>query len=70
MKLGAWRHYASYYRGAQWQIVLSVVLAAGQALLVVPLALIREPKGVRSSLRNGREWIGTTLQDLVPDSLL
>lgn len=40
MKFEAWRHYAAYYRGAETRIVLSVLLAAGQALLVLPLAFL------------------------------
>lgn len=40
MKLDAWRHYAGYYRGAEWRLVLSVLMAAGQALLVLPLAYL------------------------------
>lgn len=40
MKFDAWRHYASYYRGVEWRVILSVVLAAGQALLVLPLAFL------------------------------
>lgn len=40
MNLDAWRRYIAYYKGTQWRIVLSVALAAGQALLVLPLAFL------------------------------
>jgi ATP-binding cassette, subfamily B, bacterial len=40
MNLDAWRHYAAYYRGMQSRVLLSVLLAAGQALLVLPLAFL------------------------------
>ncbi len=36
----AWRCYAAYYRGMQGRVVMSVLLAAGQALLVLPLAFL------------------------------
>lgn len=40
MKLDAWRRYLAYYRGMQGRVALSIVLAAGQALLVLPLAFL------------------------------
>jgi ATP-binding cassette, subfamily B, bacterial len=40
MKIGAWRHYLSHYRGMERDLVLSVLLAAGQALLILPLAFL------------------------------
>lgn len=40
MKLEAWRRYAAYYRGMEGRVIVSVVLAAGQALLVLPLAFL------------------------------
>lgn len=40
MKWDAWRHYISFYRGAEWRLLLSVLLVAGQALLVLPLAFL------------------------------
>lgn len=40
MILAAWKHYASYFRGMELRLGASVVLAAGQALLVLPLAFL------------------------------
>ncbi len=40
MKLDAWRHYLAYYRGMEGRVGLSILLAAGQALLVLPLAFL------------------------------
>lgn len=40
MNLAPWRHYAAYYRGMERRVLVSVLLAAGQALLVLPLAFL------------------------------
>lgn len=40
MNSRAWRHYVSYYRGAELRLARDIVLAASQALLVLPIALI------------------------------
>lgn len=40
MNLDAWRHYLSHYRGMKRDVILSTLLAAGQALLILPLAFL------------------------------
>lgn len=40
MNINAWRHYLTYYRGMELRLAASVVLAAGQALFILPLAFL------------------------------